>query len=242
MRTASPVSAEIVGGTQITTTGQGSLTCDRFYPISRDEPVTTNQRRFILLTAALLLASVSACKNATDGMHTSSAPPEATLSSPVPESATSATSDALSSSASTPNAPAGPMPLHGVVIAYKTDKDTVKLLAIDPGTGNVTATRTFSGASSGTDLALDDQDPGREWVQAFNKDLSELAATGAEQTDGSQSAGYLVGDTYVPLTSETSGGYGTVLKKQAIGFNPLTGYLGYQTHQGTMGAAELWVR
>lgn len=199
--------------------------------------MTTNRGRLVLLTAAVLLASVGACKSAAGETHASPPPPQATSSSPVPQSTTPGTSAASPSSlAPTDQAPVGPTPLHGIVIAYKTDKDTVELLAVDPGTGNVTATRTFSDASSGANVALDDQDPGRVWVQAFNRDLSELAATGPEQADGSQSAGYLVGDKYVPLTADTSGGYGTVLKKQAIAFNPKTGYLWYQTPQGNGGS------
>jgi hypothetical protein len=116
-------------------------------------------------------------------------------------------------------------------LAAETSSNTLQLEALNPTTGAVTATRTFVGGSA--TLAFDPQDPGFVWRQAFNQNLTEMAATGPQATDGSTSVGFVNEQgTYTPLTASTSGGYGTPLQKTAIGFNPKTGDLWYQTPQG----------
>ena len=124
--------------------------------------------------------------------------------------------------------------LHGIVLAIETGQDTVELEALNPATGASTATRTFAGGTA--TLAVDPSDPGYVWRQAFNQDLTEMAATGPQAADGSTSAGYVSDQGgYTALTASTSGGYGTPLQKTAIGFNPRTGDLWYQTPQGNGG-------
>ncbi len=136
---------------------------------------------------------------------------------------------ATSQAGSAPAAAGGSM--HGIVLAIETGQNTIELEALDPATGAITATRTFAGGSA--TLAVDPSDPGYVWRQAFNQDLTELAATGPQAADGSTSAGYVSDQGgYTALTASTSGGYGTPLQKTAIGFNPRTGYLWYQTPQG----------
>jgi hypothetical protein len=121
--------------------------------------------------------------------------------------------------------------LHGIVLATMTGQNTVQLQALSPATGAVTQTRTFTGGSAS--LALNTSDPGFVWQQAFDRNFTKVAATGPQAADGSQSVG-VVNDkgVYTPLTASTSGGYGTTLQKNAIGFNPGTGDLWYQTPQG----------
>ena len=121
--------------------------------------------------------------------------------------------------------------LHGIVVAVETALNTVQLEALDPTTGAITQTRTFTGGPAS--LAFDPSDPGFVWRKSFNKTFTAMAASGPQAADGSVSAG-TVNDqgVYTPLTASTSGGYGTTLQKKAIGFNPATGDLWYQTPQG----------
>ncbi|HEY6275421.1 MAG TPA: hypothetical protein VIX86_03745 [Streptosporangiaceae bacterium] len=161
-------------------------------------------------TAGLLLC---AC-----GTTAPAAPPAPQASLPAPGSPASPAAAASTS-------------LHGIILATQPSSNTIELEALNPATGAVTATRTFAGGSA--TLAYDPQDPGYVWRQAFNRGLTEMAATGPQASDGSTSAGF-VNDQgiYTPLTASTSGGYGTPLQKAAIGFNPMTGDLWYQTPQG----------
>jgi hypothetical protein len=121
--------------------------------------------------------------------------------------------------------------LHGIVVAVETALNTVQLQALDPTTGAITVTRTFAGGPAS--LAYDSNDPGFVWRESFNQTFTAIAASGPQAADGSVSAG-TVNDqgVYAPLTASTSGGYGTTLQKKAIGFNPGTGDLWYQTPQG----------
>ncbi len=121
--------------------------------------------------------------------------------------------------------------LHGIVLAVETALNTVELQAFDPTTGALTVTRTFAGGPAS--LAFDSRDPGFVWRESFNQTFTAMAASGPQAADGSVSAG-TVNDqgVYTPLTASTSGGYGTTLQKKAIGFNPRTDDLWYQTPQG----------
>ena len=121
--------------------------------------------------------------------------------------------------------------LHGIVLAVETALNTVELQVFDPTTGALTVTRTFAGGPAS--LAFDSRDPGFVWRESFNQTFTAMAASGPQAADGSVSAG-TVNDqgVYAPLTASTSGGYGTPLQKKAIGFNPSTDDLWYQTPQG----------
>jgi hypothetical protein len=134
------------------------------------------------------------------------------------------------SSQPSPSTPADTGP-HGIVVAVETALNTVQLEALDPATGAVTETRTFTGGPAS--LAFDPSDPGFVWRESFSKTFAAMASSGPQEADGSVSAG-TVNDqgVYTPLTASTSGGYGTTLQKHAIGFNPATGDLWYQTPQG----------
>jgi hypothetical protein len=67
-----------------------------------------------------------------------------------------------------------------------------------------------------------------------------VAAGGPEQADGSQSAGFIsVDGSYTQLTADASG-YGEVLQKWPIGFNPESGDLWYMTPQGQGGAEGIF--
>lgn len=152
----------------------------------------------------------------------------------VPKASPSARhSVAAGHQASTQPSPATPADagLHGIVLAVQTALNTVQLQALDPATGAITVTRTFAGGPAS--LAYDSSDPGFVWRESFNQTFTAIAASGPQAADGSVSAG-TVNDqgVYAPLTASTSGGYGTTLQKKAIGFNPGTGDLWYQTPQG----------
>jgi hypothetical protein len=142
------------------------------------------------------------------------------------------------SSQPSPSTPAD-MGLHGIVVAVETALNTVQLEALDPTTGAVTQTRTFTGGPES--LAFDPSDPGFVWRESFNKTFAAMAASGPQAADGSVSAGTVNDQSvYTPLTASTSGGYGTTLQKNAIGFNPATGDLWYQTPQGNGSSSGLF--
>ena len=150
---------------------------------------------------------------------------------PVAAPAAPATHAHASRPASPPASPVADASLHGIILAVESSSNTLQLEALNPATGAVTATRTFAGGSA--TLAFDPQDPGFVWRQAFNQNLTEMAATGPPAADGSTSAGFVNAQgAYTALTASTSGGYGTPLQKTAISFNPETGDLWYQTPQG----------
>ena len=151
--------------------------------------------------------------------------------SPLPVAAPAAPATHASKPASPPASPVADASLHGIILAVEPSSNTLQLEALSPATGAVTATRTFAGGSA--TLAFDPQDPGFVWRQAFNQNLTEMAATGPQAADGSTSAGFVDDHgAYTALTASTSGGYGTPLQKTAISFNPGTGDLWYQTPQG----------
>ena len=107
----------------------------------------------------------------------------------------------------------------------------MKLEALDLGTGQVTAVREFPTAqAAGEPLNL--RSKGAEARQAFNSDFTELSATGPQQSDGSQAAGYL--DTtgqFHALTASPSG-FTNPVTNTALAFNPVTGRLWYQSSDG----------
>lgn len=154
----------------------------------------------------------------------------ATAPTPVAHSASAApASSAGPSSSRTASASAS---FHGIVLASQ-DPTGVHLFAIDPTSGRVTGERTFAFDSNTFTPALNSSDPG--WIEreSFNSDFTELAATGPQQADGSQNAGYIdTSGQFHALTASPSG-YGTTLQYDAIGFNPATGRLWYQTPQGS---------
>ncbi len=108
----------------------------------------------------------------------------------------------------------------GIIVADVAFDNTVTLDAIDPATGNITATRTFTGGQAQlTADPMDQVNPG-VWRSDFNSSFTEAAATGPQASDGSQSAGYVnLGGIYTALTASTTG-YSSVLDKIAIGFAP----------------------
>ncbi len=109
--------------------------------------------------------------------------------------------------------------LHGIVMASFPDPVEVQLLALDPATGAVVATRTFNPGSAAS-LAISMLDSGPVWRSTFNADLTEAAATGPQQSDGSSTAGYVdASGNYTPLTS-TPTGYSSALAKTGVGFAP----------------------
>jgi len=120
--------------------------------------------------------------------------------------------------------------LHGIILGI--DGDTsVKLEALDPGTGQVTAVREFPTAQAAEE-PLNPRNSGAEARQAFNSDFTELSATGPQQSDGSQAAGYL--DTtgqFHALTANPSG-FTNPVTNTALAFNPVTGRLWYQSSDG----------
>ncbi len=172
----------------------------------------TRKLRAALPVGLLLLAvGVSACGGGTAPTSepttvTSEQPPE--VQSPTPE----------------------PAATQGIIMAVKTDDNTVELRTLNPDTGEVIGTKTFSSPEAYS--ALDNSDPGNVWRQAFNHDLTAVAATGPEGSDGSQGVGIVTENGY-EQTSEDASGYDETLKKQAIGFNPKTNELWYQTPQGS---------
>jgi hypothetical protein len=79
--------------------------------------------------------------------------------------------------------------------------------ALDPTTGTMSQRRTFMGGNAS--LAFDNSDPGFVWRQAFNSDLTEMAASGPQEADGSSNAGVVTYQGgYRQLTASTSGSYG----------------------------------
>jgi hypothetical protein len=121
--------------------------------------------------------------------------------------------------------------LHGIIWGFAGDTG-VKLEALDPGTGRVTAVREFPTAQAAHE-PLSQAHRGVEARQAFNSDFTELAATGPQQSDGSQAAGYL--DTtgrFHALTASPSG-FTNPVTNTALAFNPATGRLWYQSSDGT---------
>jgi hypothetical protein len=142
--------------------------------------------------------------------------------------------------ASASGAPAGPSHrtvaspsasrLQGIILGI--DGDTgVKLEALDPGTGQVTAVREFPTAQA-ADEPLNLHSRGAEARQAFNSDFTELSATGPQQSDGSQAAGYLdAAGQFHALTASPSG-FTNPVTNTALAFNPATGRLWYQSSDG----------
>jgi hypothetical protein len=121
----------------------------------------------------------------------------------------------------------------GIIVADVSFDNTVTLDAIDPATGNVTATRTFTGGQA--QLTIDPMDQRMIWRSDFNNSFTEAAASGPQASDGSQSAGYVnLGEIYTALTAGATG-YSSVLDKIAIGFAP-DGDLWYMI-QGSSGSS-----
>jgi hypothetical protein len=120
--------------------------------------------------------------------------------------------------ASQPSATPAAARFGGIILANISLTGPVTLDAIDPATGDVTATRTFpSGQAS---LAVNALDYPPVWRSDFNSSFTEAAATGPQASDGSQSAGYV--DTAGTYTARTAGstGYSSIVDKLAIGFAP----------------------
>ena len=118
--------------------------------------------------------------------------------------------------------------LHGIILGI--DGDTsVKLEALDPGSGQVTSVREFpTGQAAEEPLSLHSR--GAEARQAFNSGLP-LSATG-QQSDGSQAAGYLnITGQFHALTASPSG-FTNPVTNTALAFNPVTGRLWYQSSDG----------
>lgn len=107
----------------------------------------------------------------------------------------------------------------GIILAnIPADGSAVTLDAIDPATGNVTATRTFTGGQATLAISIFDQ--GTVWRSDFNSGFTEAAATGPQASDGSQSAGYVdTSGTYTALTASSTG-YSSIVDKLAVGFAP----------------------
>lgn len=107
----------------------------------------------------------------------------------------------------------------GIILAnIPADGSSVTLDAIDPATGKVTATRTFTGGQATLAISIFDQ--GTVWRSDFNSTFTEAAATGPQASDGSQSAGYVdTSGTYTAVTASSTG-YSSIADKQAIGFAP----------------------
>lgn len=118
-----------------------------------------------------------------------------------------------------PSAPPAPK-FGGIIVAHVPFDNTVTLEAVDPATGSITATRTFTGGQAQLTVdPMDQVNPG-VWRSDFNSSFTEAAATGPQASDGSQSAGYVnLGGIYTALTAGSTG-YSSVLDKIAIGFAP----------------------
>ncbi len=158
-------------------------------------------------TAAVAMAVLSACAG--------SGGPTAV---PTPHNARTSHSSAAAQPSS-----AVPASLHGIVIGNEVGSDVVHLEAVDSQTGAVMQKRTFSGG--GADLALTTFDRGLTWRQRFDAGFTRMVANGPDQSDGSRSAGYMTYQGgYSPVTT-SPGGYGTVLRYGAIGFDPGNGNL-----------------
>lgn len=163
--------------------------------------------------AAALALLLAAC----GGTPSPSAPPSTAATAPASQAPSTATSARFG----------------GIIVAHVPFDNTVTLEAIDPATGNITATRTFTGGQAQLTVdPMDQVNPG-VWRSDFNSSLTEAAATGPQASDGSQSAGYVdLGGTYTALTAAATG-YSSVLDKFAIGFAP-DGALWYMI-QGSSG-------
>jgi hypothetical protein len=169
-----------------------------------------------LTAGTLLVGLIAAC-----GSNGGSGQSDASASSiPANPSSSSSQQTAASSAGS----------LHGIILGI--DGDTsVKLEALDPGTGQVTAVRGFPTAQAAEE-PLNLRGRGADARQAFNSDFTELSATGPQQSDGSQAAGYL--DTtgqFHALTASPSG-FANPVTNTALAFNPVTGRLWYQSSDG----------
>lgn len=122
--------------------------------------------------------------------------------------------------------------LHGIILASQ-DVTGVHIFSFDPASGQVTAERSFISDSDAATPALSSNDPG--WIerQSFNQAYTQLAATGPQQADGSQDAGFVDTNGQFHALTASPGGYGTTLQYNAIGFNPASGRLWFQTPQGS---------
>ena len=166
------------------------------------------------MAAGALLAGLTAACGSSGGSGQSYASASGVPASPSQQTAASPSASSL----------------HGIILGI--DGDTrVKLEALDLGTGQVKAVREFPTAqAAGEPLNL--RSKGAEARQAFNSDFTELSATGPQQSDGSQAAGYL--DTtgqFHALTASPSG-FTNPVTNTALAFNPVTGRLWYQSSDG----------
>ena len=180
-------------------------------------------RRLRYWAACALLAGLTAACGSNGGSGQSDA---STSSAPASSGSGSGSSSGSSQQAAASSAGG----LHGIVLGIDGDA-SVKLEALDPGTGQVTAVREFpTGQAAEEPLNLSSR--GAEARQAFNSDFTELSATGPQQSDGSQAAGYL--DTtgqFHALTASPSG-FTNPVTNTALAFNPVTGRLWYQSSDG----------
>jgi hypothetical protein len=109
--------------------------------------------------------------------------------------------------------------LHGIVLATPASDSTIELQAVNPSTGAVTATRSFT--EPDTNQAVNNSNAGILERPSFNQNFTEMAVTGPSDANGGTAAGVVdAHGNYHALTTGSSGGYGVVYQHDALGFDP----------------------
>ncbi|WP_248837418.1 hypothetical protein [Frankia sp. AgKG'84/4] len=152
-------------------------------------------------------------------------------SSAEPASAVSGAQPALelpSASAAPESTPSAD--LHGIVVAGCGSREAREVFGYDPETGNRTFARTFPSQGAARPPVFCAPVPSAPVLrQQFNTDFTRVAASTSAGADGGYHAGYLdSAGTFTDLTKTTSD-YSGVSKQRAVGFNPVTGRLWFET-------------